>query len=90
MQFKSCLKNDNGVVKQLAKQTYEEILNLAIKHGKMTEIRKGELLAKIAKIVANDLTAFSGIESDIKVIESGANGDFLIDIVAHYMKSDED
>ena len=56
----------------------------------MTEVRKGEILAKIAKIVANDLTAFSGTESDIKVFENGTNGDYLIDIALHYMKSDED
>ena len=40
---------------------------MAIRHGKMTEERKQELLAKIERIASNDITVFAGIEYDIKV-----------------------
>ena len=36
--LKNALKSDSGVVKQHARETYEEIFNLAIKNGKMTEV----------------------------------------------------
>ena len=63
---------------------------MAIRHGKMTEARKAELLAKVKKIADNDATAFAGVESDIKVTSDAASGDLMIDMVVHYMASDED
>ena len=72
--MKNCVKNDSGVVKIHAKQSYEEQFALAVRHGKMTEGRKGELLDKIAKVASNDVTAFAGTESDIKVSKNDDKG----------------
>ena len=90
MTMKNCVKNDAGVAKQHAVHSYEEQFRLAIRHGKMTEARKAELLAKVKKIADNDATAFAGVESDIKVTSDAASGDLMIDMVVHYMASDED
>ena len=60
------MKNDQGVVKDYAKQTYDEFLSLAIRHGKISEQRKEEILAKIEKVASNNLEAFAGTEKDIK------------------------
>ena len=68
---------------------YEEIFDLAIKHGKMSEERKEELLAKIAKVASNDTTAFAGTDSGIKVYLNNENGYIVIDMVAHFIKTDE-
>ena len=38
---------------------------MAIRHGKMTENRKWELLAKIERIASNDISVFAGVEHDI-------------------------
>ena len=88
--MKNCVKNDGGVVKIHARQAYEESLALAVRHGKMTGARKEELLAKIERVASNDATAFAGTESDIKVTKNSKNGEIVIDMVAHFMKTDED
>ena len=62
---------------------------MAIRHGKMTEERKSELLAKIERIASNDITVFAGIEHDVKIKKNDENGTIVIDLVAHIMKSDE-
>ena len=62
---------------------------MAIRHGKMTEERKSELLAKIERIASNDITVFAGIEHDVKIEKNDENGTIVIDLVAHIMKSDE-
>ena len=61
------------------------MFDLAIKQGKMTEERKQELLAKISMVASNDLTAFDGAESDIKVSKDAETGKILIDIVVHWI-----
>ena len=88
--MKNCVKNDGGVVKIHARQAYEESLALAVRHGKMTGARKEELLAKIERVASNDATAFAGTESDIKVTKNSKNGEIVIDMVAHYMRTDND
>ena len=40
MEMKNCVKNDDGVIKQHAVQSYEETFSLAVRHGKMSETRK--------------------------------------------------
>ena len=90
MTLKNCVKNDGGVAKQHAVQSYEEQFSMQIRHGKMTEARKAELLAKIKKIADNDATAFAGVESDIAVTSDQANGNLTIDMVVHHMASNED
>ena len=62
---------------------------MAVRHGKMTQERKEQLLEKIIKVASNDVTAFAGTESDIKVSKNEENGDIVIDLVAHFMKTDE-
>ena len=37
--------------------------------GKMSDDRKQELLAKIVKVASNDVSAFAGTDSDIKVVK---------------------
>ena len=61
-----------------------EVFSLALKHGKMTEDRRVELLAKVGKVASNDPTAFAGTESDIKVSQN-ADGDIVVDMVAHWI-----
>ena len=56
----------------------------------MTEQRKVELLEKIEKVATNDASVFAGTESDIKVTKDSDNGEITVDMVAHFMKSDED
>ena len=56
----------------------------------MTEQRKVELLEKIEKVATNDASVFAGTESDIRVTKNSDNGEIIIDMVAHFMKSDED
>lgn len=84
------IKNDGGVVKIHANQTYKEIFALAVRHGKMTEARRGELLDKIAKVASNDVTAFAGTESDIKVSKNDESGEIVVDMCAHFIKTDQD
>ena len=90
LELKNCVKNDSGVIKKHAKQTYEEVFGLAIRHGKMTEKRREQLLAKIVKIASNDATAFAGVEQDITLAKDNEAGTIIIDMVAHFMVSDED
>ena len=73
----------------MAKQSYEEQFGLAVRHGKMTEDRKQELLAKVERVASNDTTVFAGTDYDIKVDKNSENGSIVIDMVAHIMKSDE-
>ena len=87
--LKNALNSDSGVVKQHARETYEEIFNLAIKNGKMTEARKVELLTKIDQVASNDTTAVAGTVSDIKVEKVSESGDINIDIAVHNMMEDE-
>ena len=89
MQLKNCIKNDFGVVKQKAKQTYEEQFGLAVRHKKMTEDRKQELLAKIEQVASNDITMFAGTDYDVKIQKDEQDGSLTMDLVAHSMKSDE-
>ena len=84
------MKNDGGVVKIHANQTYKQVFELAVRHGKMTEARKGELLDKIAKVACNDITAFAGTESDIIVSKNEESGDIVVDMVAHFIKTDQE
>ena len=90
LNLKNSVKNDGGVEKIHAKQSYEEKFDLAVRHGQMTEERKGQLLEKISKIASNDVTVFAGTESDIKVSKSDKSGEIIIDMVVHFMKSDEE
>ena len=71
------------MVKQQATQHFEEVCGQAIKHGKMSEARRDEILAKIARVVSNDAAAFAGTESDIQVSQNG--GDITIDVVVHWI-----
>ena len=88
--MKNCVKNDGGVVKTHARQSYEESLGLAVRQGKMAPERKAELLAKIDRVASNDVTVFAGTESDIRVARNSESGEVVIDMVAHFMKTDED
>ena len=89
MTLKNQVKNDSGVVKQQAQQTYEETFALAVKQGKMTQERADELLAKVIKVASNDATVFAGVEQDIKVVRDNDSGDIIIDMVVHFIMSDE-
>ena len=71
------------MVKQQATQAYEEACGLAVKNGKMSEKRREELLAKIAKVASNDAAVFAGSESDIQVSRGIESGDIAIDVVVH-------
>ena len=62
---------------------------MAVRHGKMTENRKWELLAKIERIASNDISVFAGVEHDITIEKNNETGTIVIDLVAHIMKSDE-
>ena len=53
------------MIKERAIENYEEVFGLAVRHGKMTEARKAELLDKIDKVQSNDDTAHAGYESGI-------------------------
>ena len=88
--MKNCLKNDSGVIKVNAQQSYEDVFGQAIKNGKMSEARMQELLAKISQVASNDVTAFDGLETDIKLYRDGESGSIVIDMLANWMKSDED
>lgn len=56
----------------------------------MTNKRKAELLAKIAMVASNDLTAFAGTEQDIETTWDEQNSGINIDFVVHYIMRDED
>ena len=56
----------------------------------MTEKRKAELLAKIAMVACNDLTAFAGTEKDIEAAWDEQNSGIKIDLIVHYIVRDED
>ena len=55
----------------------------------MTEERKVELIEKIQKIVDNDATAFAGVESDIRIVKGSMSGEIVIDMLVHFMNSQE-
>ena len=67
--LKNCQENSGGVVKTTAIECFTEDFDLNIHQGRMTEERKVELLAKIQKIVDGEITAFAGVENDIRVIK---------------------
>ena len=71
-------------------ELFTEDFDLHIEQGKMTEERKVELLAKIQKIVDNDVETFSGVERDVRIVKDSQSGDIVIDMIAHFMKTDED
>ena len=48
------------------------------------------MLAKIEKVACNDISAFAGVESDIKIKKDGATGEITVDLIAHSIISDED
>ena len=52
---------------------YEDLLGLNVQHGKMSEARKQELLAKISKVASNDLQVFDGTDKDIRLVMSDDN-----------------
>ena len=56
----------------------------------MSEDRRDELLAKITKVASNDAAAFAGTESDIKVSQDEESGNIAIDLIAHWIQSNED
>ena len=56
----------------------------------MTEARMQELLAEICQVASNDVTAIVGLETDIKLYRDGESGSIVIDMLANWMKSDED
>ena len=68
---------------------YQEQFDLAIRHGKMTEERKQELLAKIERVANNDISVFSGVDSDIKIIKKSNENEIIIDMAVHFMITDE-
>ena len=71
-------------------ECFTEDFDLHVKQGKMTEERKVELLAKVQKLVDGETTGFAGVERDIRVIKDSETGDMVIDMIAHWMKIDED
>ena len=89
MSFKNCVKNDTGVVKEWAVETYDEQFSLSVSQKKMTEERKQELLAKIEKVASNDVSVNAGTDYDLKVSKEDQDGSIIIDLVAHIIKSDE-
>ena len=56
----------------------------------MTELRKGELLAKIVKVASDDPEVNSGTEQNIKVSYKFSNGDIVIDLVVHNIQKNEE
>ena len=88
--LRNALKSDTDMVKLHAKETYEDVLNLALKHRKMTEARKDELLTKIDQVASNDTTAFAGTVTDIKVEQDSESEDINVDIVVHNITQNED
>ena len=60
-----------------------------VKHGKMTQQRKDELLTKITQVANNDVATLAGVEKDIRVVKSNENGEIIIDMVVHFIKTDE-
>ena len=89
MTLKNQMKNDSGVVKSKAQQTYEETFALAVKQEKMTQERSDELLAKVIKVASNDATVFAGVEQDIRVVRDKDSGDIVVDMVVHFLMTDE-
>ena len=71
-------------------ECFTEDFDQHVKQGKMTEERKVELLAKVQKLVDGETTGFAGVERDIRVIKDSETGDMVIDMIAHWMKIDED
>ena len=59
MEFKGVV-NNGEVVKNQAKQVYNDTFENNVSNGKMTELRKEELLEKIEKVANNDLTVIAG------------------------------
>ena len=59
MEFKGVV-NNGEVVKNQAKQVYNDTFESNVNNGKMTELRKEELLEKIEKVANNDLTVIAG------------------------------
>ena len=56
----------------------------------MTAERSEEMLAKIKMVADNDIDAFSGTASSIKVSKDSKTNDIVIDMVVFFLKSDED
>ena len=56
----------------------------------MTELRKGELLAKIVKVASDDPEVNAGTEQNIKVAYKFSNGDIVIDLVVHNIQKNEE
>ena len=56
----------------------------------MTLERREELLAKINQIACNNATVFLSTEADIKVTKKSESSEIVIDIVAHFMRTDKD
>ena len=82
------------MIKERANANYEEVFSLAVRHGKMTEDRKAELLAKIDKVQSNDDSAHAGYEMGIRVYLDDSAGssdrEIIVDLGAHCIMTDED
>ena len=84
------MRNEDGVRKEHAMANFDDTMGLAVRHKKLTQERKSELVDKIQRVVSNDAAAFAGTETDIKVSVNSENGEIMIDMVAHYMRADKD
>ena len=69
---------------------YDETMVVAVRHRKMTQERKLELLAKIKRVACNDTAAFFGTETDIRVSKCPASGEIIIDMIAHFVRTNDD
>ena len=88
--MKNCVRNEDGVNKMHAMATFDETMALAVRHRKMTQERKQELLDKIKRVACNDVTAFFGTKTDIRVSKCPATGDIIIDMFAHFVGTNDD
>ena len=71
------------MVKQHIKQTYEEVHSFVVKHKKTTEEQNEQLMV-------NDPEVFDGTEKYVKMSQNNdANGGIVIDLLAHFVKRDE-
>ena len=90
MVLKNCLKNAGSVIKVTAQQNFEEGLAAALKHGKVSENRRDELLAKIMKVKDSDHTAYAGAEWSIQLTaDENDTSSIEVDLLAHYIVSNE-
>ena len=88
MEFKGVV-NNGEVVKNQAKQVYNDTFESNVNNGKMTELRKEELLEKIEKVASSDAQVFSGTETDIRMTRDGENGAIIIDSIVNFIKTVE-